>query len=157
MGLLPELNEKRTAESVRCFFKKEYPIALRIAGKNFSVLRSPVMDGMPSATMQDEDRDRAIVKHADATVLVNQVAKAIQMVNEFNSISGQLLLETYADCKSTIQIANDLGYSVSRVNQLQQDALCQFADYFQYLTKIDLHVWNKQSDEEAYLSNCWYQ
>lgn len=157
MGLLPDLNEKETANNVRCFFKKEYPITLRIAGKNYSALRSPVMDGMPSATMQDEDRDRAIVEHADATDLINKVAKAIQMVSNFNSVSGQLLLEAYADRKSTIQIANDLGYSVSRVNQLQQEALCQFADYFQYLTKIDLHSWYKRTDEECQTGNWWYQ
>ncbi|GBG94964.1 RNA polymerase sigma 70 [Ligilactobacillus salitolerans] len=141
MGLLPELDQKKTAEAVRCFFKKEYPIALRIAGKNYNSLRSPVMDGMPSATIQDKDRDKAIVKHADATLLIDNVKRAVQMVNEFDDTSGQILLKAYADRKSATQIAMDIGYSASRVSQLQQNALCQFADYFEFLTRIDLHVW----------------
>ncbi|MGX6452715.1 hypothetical protein ACWM0J_01580 [Pediococcus acidilactici] len=53
MSLLPELDEVKTIEKVKCFFEKEFPTLQNMAHTTFVDIKSPVISGMPVSHSAD--------------------------------------------------------------------------------------------------------
>lgn len=131
----------KTAVNVKRFFKKEYPRMCRVAGINPASIKSPSMDGMPKSEGFGNSAEEKVVDHLGKLEQVELVLKAIRYCD---ATSQFILIESLIQHKSNDIVSDELGYMNSRFSDYKAYALQAFADSYEGIANIDLHVYNEE-------------
>lgn len=132
----------KTAVNVKRFFKKEYPRMCRVAGVNPSSIKSPSMDGMPKSEGFGNSAEEKAISHLGKIEQVELVLKAIRYCD---ATSQFILIESMVQHKSNDIVSEELGYMNSRYSDYKSYALQAFADSYEGIANVDLHIY---ADEE---------
>lgn len=127
MALLPELNKNQTIDNVREFFDREVPRIKVMAGRSYTDVKSPTISDMPGASVYGNSSDEKMSNHTQATVYMNELARAIasmpQQEREFMTLR-------YLHDLTWLEVEQRTGYSTSRGIQIIQSAFLYFADAY---------------------------
>ena len=124
-----EIDYVATAKRVTNFLDKKLDRYLALSGKRRFDLKSPSMDGMPKVPTKGNASENRML----------------------TSESQQILLSRYSDQMLTYNIAQELSISSATYSRKQEQALCEFADRFEFQVfkhniqaeVADLHVYVK--------------
>ncbi len=131
----------KTAVNVKRFFKKEYPRMCRVAGVNPSSIKSPSIDDMPKSAGFGNSVEEKVVNHLEKLEQVKLVLKAICYCD---ATSQFILIESMIQHKSNDIVSEELGYMPSRYSDYKAYALQAFADSYEGIANIDLHVYDEE-------------
>ena len=143
-----EIDYVATAKKVTNFLDKKLDRYLALSGKRRFDLKSPSMDGMPKAPTKGNASENRMLAIWLAENVVDCVGQAMRnLTNE----SQQILLSRYSDQMLTYNIAQELSISSATYSRKQEQALCEFADRFEFQVfkhniqaeVADLHVYVK--------------
>jgi len=139
LTLFPELNEHATIYNVNNFFKVKFPKALRMSGRGYSDLKSPVFDGMPKSPSRGKAAEITIVKRLEAEQVVKRTMIALGHCDEQ---SAKLVRMRYFNPKIQYdyQAWAELHYAQRTYQYYKNKALLMFADAYIY---DDLHIYKK--------------
>lgn len=131
----------KTAVNVKRFFKKEYPRMCRVAGVNPSSIKSPSIDDMPKSAGFGNSVEEKVVNHLEKLEQVRLVLKAISYCD---ATSQFILIESMIQHNSNDIVSEELGYMPSRYSDYKAYALQAFADSYEGIANIDLHVYDEE-------------
>lgn len=143
-----EIDYVSTAKKVTNFLDKKLDRYLALSGKRRFDLKSPSMDGMPKAPTKGNASENRMLAIWLAENVVDCVGQAMR---NLTSESQQILLSRYSDQMLTYNIAQELSISSATYSRKQEQALCEFADRFEFQVfkhniqaeVADLHVYVK--------------
>lgn len=146
MSLNLEIDYQATARKVTDFLGSKLDRYLALSGKQRFNLKSPSIDGMPKAPSKGNASEARILNIWLAEEVVDCVGCAMR---NLTSESQRIMLDRYSDQMAAYNIAQKLSISAATYNRKQEQALCEFADRFEYqivkhgiYTEIDdLHVY----------------
>ena len=138
----------KTARKVTEFLEKKLDRYLALSGKRRFDLKSPSMDGMPKVPTKGNASENRMLAIWLAENVVDCVGQAMR---NLTSESQQILLSRYSDQMLTYNIAQELSISSATYSRKQEQALCEFADRFEFQVfkhniqaeVADLHVYVK--------------
>jgi ArpU family phage transcriptional regulator len=144
-----EIDYQATARKVTKFLDKKLDRYLALSGKRRFDLKSPGMDGMPKAPTKGNASENRMLNIWLAEEAVDCVGCAMRNMTQE---SQEILLGRYADQEMTYNIAKELNISAATYTRKQEQALCEFADRFEYQvikhgihTEVeDLHVYRNE-------------
>lgn len=144
-----EIDSQKTAKNVANFLDKQLDHYLALSGKQRFDLKSPGMDGMPKAPTKGNASENRMLNIWLAEEAVDCVGCAMRNMTQE---SQEILLGRYADQEMTYNIAKELNISAATYTRKQEQALCEFADRFEYQvikhgihTEVeDLHVYRNE-------------
>ncbi|WP_242362318.1 ArpU family phage packaging/lysis transcriptional regulator [Limosilactobacillus antri] len=148
MSLNLEIDYLKTAKKVTDFLDKKLDRYLALSGKRRFDLKSPSMDGMPKVPTKGNASENRMLAIWLAENVVDCVGQAMR---NLTSESQQILLSRYSDQMLTYNIAQELSISSATYSRKQEQALCEFADRFEFQVfkhniqaeVADLHVYVK--------------
>ena len=148
MSLNLEIDYPKTAKKVTDFLNTKLDRYLALSGKRRFDLKSPSMDGMPKAPAKGNASENRMLAIWLAENVVDCVGQAMR---NLTSESQQILLSRYSDQMLTYNIAQELSISSATYSRKQEQALCEFADRFEFQVfkhniqdeVADLHVYAK--------------
>lgn len=148
MSLNLEIDYVATAKKVTDFLDKKLDRYLALSGKRRFDLKSPSMDGMPKVPTKGNASENRMLAIWLAENVVDCVGQAMR---NLTSESQQILLSRYSDQMLTYNIAQELSISSATYSRKQEQALCEFADRFEFQVfkhniqaeVADLHVYVK--------------
>lgn len=143
-----EIDYVATAKKVTDFLDKKLDRYLALSGKRRFDLKSPSMDGMPKVPTKGNASENRMLAIWLAENVVDCVGQAMR---NLTSESQQILLSRYSDQMLTYNIAQELSISSATYSRKQEQALCEFADRFEFQVfkhniqaeVADLHVYVK--------------
>ncbi|WP_191363471.1 ArpU family phage packaging/lysis transcriptional regulator [Limosilactobacillus oris] len=143
-----EIDYVATAKRVTNFLDKKLDRYLALSGKRRFDLKSPSMDGMPKVPTKGNASENRMLAIWLAENVVDCVGQAMR---NLTSESQQILLSRYSDQMLTYNIAQELSISSATYSRKQEQALCEFADRFEFQVfkhniqaeVADLHVYVK--------------
>ena len=146
MSLNLEIDYQATAKKVTDFLGSKLDRYLALSGKQRFNLKSPSMDRMPKAPTKGNSSENRILNIWLAEEVVDCVGCAMR---NMTAESQRIMLDRYSDQMAAYNIAQKLSISAATYNRKQEQALCEFADRFEYqivkhgiYTEIDdLHVY----------------
>lgn len=138
-ALFPEIDENETASKVMDFFKVTYPKMRRVAGRNVTDLKSPMISDMPKAAPIGNTTEETIIRRMVAGQVVNQTREAIYHCDNKSSTILKLLYLTDGQYTDE-QVWQRIGYEKTQYYYYKKIALLCFADA--YLLE-DLHCYKK--------------
>ena len=146
MSLNLEIDYQATAKKVTDFLGSKLDRYLALSGKQRFNLKSPSIDGMPKAPNKGDASETRILNIWLAEEVVDCVGCAMR---NMTAESQRIMLDRYSDQMAAYNIAQKLSISAATYNRKQEQALCEFADRFEYqivkhgiYTEIDdLHVY----------------
>lgn len=146
MSLNLEIDYQATAKKVTDFLGEKLDRYLALSGKQRFDLKSPSVDGMPKAPTKGNSNENRILNIWLAEEVVDCVGCTIR---NMTAESRQIMLGRYSDQMLAYNIAKRLNVSAATYNRKQEQALCEFADRFEYqivkhgiYTEVDdLHVY----------------
>ena len=146
MSLNLEIYYQATAKKVTDFLGSKLDRYLALSGKQRFNLKSPSIDGMPKAPSKGDASETRILNIWLAEEVVDCVGCAMR---NMTAESQRIMLDRYSDQMAAYNIAQKLSISAATYNRKQEQALCEFADRFEYqivkhgiYTEIDdLHVY----------------
>lgn len=129
MGLLPEIDEKKTQDKVRHYLEKEFPRLVLQAGYSMLEVQSPKFDitGGSGANVRNSLEDK-IIDHFKARPEVFATVKAIRRCPEPYK---QILIDLYVKDLQGVDVQEIMGYGHAQFNILKKRSLLYFADSFQ--------------------------
>lgn len=142
MSLLPELDEVKTIEKVKCFFEKEFPTLQNMAHTVFVDIKSPVISGMPVSHSADNGAETKVTLHAYAKDILGKVIKACGGLDYDHR---HVLELRYFKRLTWSEIEELTGYNRGYENKRLNEALLQFA--WAFVDVEDLRVFKKQQNQ----------
>lgn len=141
-----DIDCQATAHKVTQFLDKKLDRYLALSGKRRFDLKSPSMDGMPKAPTKGNASENRMIAIWFAEQVVDCVGCAMRNMTKE---SQKILLNRYSDQMLTYTIAQELSISSATYSRKQEQALCEFADRFEYQVMkhniicevSDLHVY----------------
>ena len=124
-----DIDCQATARKVTRFFDKKLDRYLALSGKRRYDLKSPSMDGMPKAPAKGNSSENRMLAIWLAEQVVDCVGCAMRNMTKE---SQKILLNRYSDQMLTYTIAQELSISSATYSRKQEQALCEFADRFEY-------------------------
>lgn len=124
MQLFPEVDEKRTIRNAKNFLKKQLPKMMIQARVSSLSLKSPVISDMPSGCSygnSNEDNYNYMLQRQEEVQDVLNAIKAIKQTEQ------DILNSVYIEGKADWVVANQIGYSKARYQDLKNQALIDFA------------------------------
>lgn len=100
------------------------------------------MDGMPKSEGFGNSAEEKVVDHLGKLEQVELVLKAIRYCD---AMSQFILIESLIQHKSNDIVSDELGYMNSRFSDYKTYALQAFADSYEGIANVDLHIY---ADEE---------
>ncbi|WP_331219495.1 ArpU family phage packaging/lysis transcriptional regulator [Pediococcus acidilactici] len=140
MSLLPELDEVKTIEKVKCFFEKDFPTLQNMAHTAFVDVKSPVISGMPVSHSADNGAETKVTLHMYAKDILNKV---IISCGGLDYDHRHVLELRYFKQLTWSEIEELTGYNRGYENKKLNEALLQFA--WAFVDVEDLRVFNKIS------------
>lgn len=138
LSLFSTIDEKKTADNVREFFKTDFPRVRRMAEASSS-LQSPTISDMPSAPIVGNSQEDKIIKRTWALEMVHSVNKAIKACETESQV---IICNEFLHGKKRIDVQELVAYEHSQYFRKQRKAYNQFADAFEVQNKgIDLHCY----------------
>ncbi|WP_048340229.1 ArpU family phage packaging/lysis transcriptional regulator [Limosilactobacillus fermentum] len=138
MPLFREIDRHATAWRVIRFLDKPMDHYLALSGKRRADLKSPVLDSQPKGTPTGNASENRMLNIWLAEQVVDCVGCAMRNMTKE---SQRILLSRYSDQMLTYNIARELSISSSTYSRKQEEALCEFADRFEFqLVKHGIHT-----------------
>ncbi|MHB9648892.1 ArpU family phage packaging/lysis transcriptional regulator [Weissella paramesenteroides] len=130
------LNKRATIANVREFFEKEWPTIRAQAHVSWAGTKSPVISGMPRASMVGNADDDKFSAHAQATEWVDGVIQACQGMTQPHRHFLEL---RYFKDMEWLDIEALTDYSTRRGEQIINEAFVMFA--YGFIDTYDFRVW----------------
>lgn len=143
VSLLPELDEVKTIEKVKCFFEKEFPTLQNMAHTIFVDIKSPVISGMPASHSADNGTEAKVTLHAYAKDILGKVIKAC---GGLDSKHRQILEMKYFKKLTWYEIGELTGYGRSRGSEILNEAFLQFAWAFADIDDFRVFKFGQRDD-----------
>ncbi|WP_429971165.1 ArpU family phage packaging/lysis transcriptional regulator [Fructilactobacillus sp. Tb1] len=124
MELFPEINQRKTVNNAKRFFKYQFPKMQIQASINSLSIKSPIISDIPSGTPYGNSSERKNVLMLQRQEDVRNVVKAIKSLPSFEKF---ILNAVYLEGSQDSDVALDLDYSTSRYQALKCKALLDFA------------------------------
>lgn len=143
LSLFQDIDQKKTADNVRQFFKSDFPRIRRMALASAD-LQSPVSSDMPKGDVVGNTAETSIIKRVWAQKLSNDVFRAISACDH----DSQIIIRSEAlHGKRRVDIQEEVKYEHSQYFLKQREAYNQFADAFEIQDKgMDLHYYIKNKN-----------
>lgn len=149
MILFNDVDLTETANNVRSFLLQDFQKAVAISGKQLTDIKSPTITDMPASHSNSNNLESNVINSVLAQTVVCTVHDTI-----FNcsNKSKLILIDKYINRYTRWITARDLGYSLSRFDDLHTKALNEFADRFQHYAELnhlsisDLHIYKSGND-----------
>ena len=124
-----DIDQKKTAQKVRDFFKFNFEHYLIRAGYHRTDLSSPQLDPTGIMSHGGNSAENKMASIFDAQDKCQAVYHAIEQCADSPQQPFRTILKAlYLDKMKDWQVAAKVQYSDSRYNDLKKYALCQFAD-----------------------------
>lgn len=142
LSLFQNIDQKKTADNVREFFKSDFPRIRRIALASTG-LQSPVSSDMPKGDVVGNTIESSVVKRVWAESLSNDVYRAIDACDH----ESQVIIRSEAlHGRRRIEIQEEVKYEHSQYYLKQREAYNQFADAFEIQSNgVDLHFYENKN------------
>ena len=142
LSLFQDIDQKKTADNVRQFFKSDFPRIRRMALASAD-LHSPVSSDMPKSDVVGNTNENGLVKRIWANSCLDSINYALKACDQ----QSQIIIESeYIKNMARWQIANYLHIEHSQYHRAQRVAYNQFADTFEVQSYgEDLHVYENGS------------
>lgn len=124
-----DIDCQATAHKVTQFLDKKLDHYLALSGKRRFDLKSPIIDGMAKAPTKGNASENRMIAIWFAEQVVDCVGCAMRNMTQE---SQKILLNRYSDQMLTYTIAQELSISSATYSRKQEQALCEFADRFEY-------------------------
>ncbi len=124
-----DIDQTKTAEKVKCFFKNDFERYILRAGYHRTDLSSPQLDQTGIMGHYGNSAENKMATIFEAQHKCQAVYHAIdQCFDSAQQPFRTILKALYIDKMKDWQVAAKVQYSDSRYNDLKKYALCQFAD-----------------------------
>lgn len=144
-----DIDCQATARKVTNFLDKKLDRYLALSGKQRFDLKSPGMDGMPKAPSHGNGSESRMLNIWLAEEVVDCVGCAMRNMTKG---SQKILLNRYSDQMLTYTIAQEMSISSATYSRKQEQALCEFADRFEYQV-VKHGIVKEVNDLHVYLEN----
>lgn len=136
MRLDKDVNAEATAKKVRCYLDEKVPRLKRYAAIS---LTSPQLDPVGGSHGSFDNRNEAqALRAAEANAMLANIWRAMSYCERFQRA---ILLRMYQEDKGAVMIAQSIQYQSTQYYKKRKEALAAFADYYEGITGIDLHVY----------------
>ena len=127
MGLFPELDEKKTIDNVKNYFKKEFPRLKARSHMNLTNIQSPSFDSVGSGGSFRNHQEDKIVQ----SIWTKEYVKATYQIIENCPRKYMLILKHhYLYEETNEQTMDKIGLESTAYNDSKNKALLYFADAF---------------------------
>ncbi|KRM91703.1 ArpU family phage packaging/lysis transcriptional regulator [Fructilactobacillus florum] len=124
MELIDEIDERKTITNVKKWLNFSFPKLVMSAGLDAASLKSPSITDMPTDPTHGNANEAKVIRMIDNQQKVSEVMRALR---GYKHTSKVILYGIYVDNISNWQLADKLGYSHTRFNELKSQALLEFA------------------------------
>ena len=128
MNLLPELDEKRTCNRVKKFFKRDLEKIVLMSGHRMVDLQSPQMTGMPSGSHFNSN-EQTMINGLDAQDIVKSVNDALN--RGVDPISRKILIGLYINHQRWVDVQSMIYKEHTSFSVYRNKALIAFAYSFE--------------------------
>jgi len=144
VGLLPDIDEKKTIENVKNYFEHEFPRLIAQSHISLTFVQSPSFDSVGTSGSTRNTQEDKIVGKLGAKQYIEITMK---LINNCPHEYKMILKNHYIHSMVNVDVQELIGYGPTRYNELKNLALLYFADSF--TDCYDLHVYipeNQKSD-----------